>query len=78
LPACPASVAPIVPVILPSPGRAVEVAAQLEDRGFLVGAIRPPSVPEGTSRLRISLSSAHTIDDVRMLARQLDEILVGK
>jgi 8-amino-7-oxononanoate synthase len=69
------AVAPIVPVILQSPERAMQVARQLEDRGYLVGAIRPPSVPAGTSRLRISLSSAHTTDDVDQLARHLGEIL---
>jgi 8-amino-7-oxononanoate synthase len=47
------------------------VAAQLEEQGFLVGAIRPPSVPEGTSRLRITLSCAHTSEDISNLAQAL-------
>jgi 8-amino-7-oxononanoate synthase len=71
------SVGGFVPVVLHSLERAVEVAKRLQQRGFLVGAIRPPSVPPGTSRLRISLSSAHTSDDVRQLARVLGELLAS-
>ncbi|QDT50942.1 8-amino-7-oxononanoate synthase 2 [Symmachiella dynata] len=54
-----AAVAPIIPILLDDPQLAVRTAAALEERGFLVGAIRPPSVPPGTSRLRITLSWAH-------------------
>jgi len=54
----PEAIGPIFPVILGDPELAVRAAATLETRGFLVGAIRPPSVPEGTSRLRITLSLA--------------------
>ena len=62
---------PIVPVILQTPGRAVQVAQELERAGFLVGAIRPPTVPAGTSRLRITLSCGHTAADVKRLADSL-------
>jgi 8-amino-7-oxononanoate synthase len=72
------SIGPIVPVVLQSPERAVEIADRLRQRGFLVGAIRPPSVPPGTSRLRISLSSAHTREEVCDLARVLGELLAGR
>jgi 8-amino-7-oxononanoate synthase len=65
------SAGPIVPVVLGDPGRSVGVAQRLRERGFLVPAIRPPSVPQGTSRLRISLTAAHTDDDVDGLAREL-------
>lgn len=68
IPVSSGAVAPIIPIVLESPDRAVHVAGQLEENGYLVGAIRPPSVPDGTSRLRISLSSAHTVDDVERLA----------
>jgi 8-amino-7-oxononanoate synthase len=65
------AVGPIVPVILHTPERAVQAARQIEEQGFLVGAIRPPSVPQGTSRLRITLSSAHDAADIDRLIRAL-------
>ncbi|MEM9589239.1 MAG: 8-amino-7-oxononanoate synthase [Planctomycetota bacterium] len=51
---------PIVPLIVGTATRAVEIARHLSDQGFYVPAIRPPTVPEGTSRLRVSLSASHT------------------
>jgi 8-amino-7-oxononanoate synthase len=65
------TVGPIVPVILGEPGRALGLAARLLDRGCLVPAIRPPTVPEGTARLRISLTAAHTSDDLDRLIAAL-------
>jgi 8-amino-7-oxononanoate synthase len=49
----------IVPVLLSDPARTMRVAQRLEVEGYVVGAIRPPTVPPGTSRLRITLSAAH-------------------
>src|SRR5690606_33962663 len=49
----------IVPVILGDAGRAVAAGGELEQRGFLVSAIRPPTVPPGTARLRVTFSAAH-------------------
>lgn len=69
------SVGPIVPIIVQSPQVAVQVAAKLEERGYLVGAIRPPTVPEGTSRLRISLSLAHSAADLATFADAVAEEL---
>lgn len=51
---------PIQPLILGSSRRALEVSRKLRERGFWVAAIRPPTVPAGTARLRITLTSAHT------------------
>jgi 8-amino-7-oxononanoate synthase len=51
---------PIFPVMLGAPERAVAAASRLREQGFLVKAIRPPTVPPGTSRLRFALSAAHT------------------
>lgn len=65
------SVGPIVPVVLGDPERALSLADRLRERGFLVPAIRPPTVPEGTSRLRISLSAAHSEEDVEALAQAM-------
>ncbi|MCC7424981.1 MAG: 8-amino-7-oxononanoate synthase [Planctomycetaceae bacterium] len=64
---------PIVPVILDDPERAVRIAAQLEARGFLVAAIRPPTVPRGTSRLRITISAGHEAADIERLAAAVIE-----
>ena len=49
----------IIPVILGSPGKTMQAAAQLRQAGYFVPGIRPPSVPEGESLLRISLSWLH-------------------
>lgn len=65
------SASQIVPVIVGPPGRAVELAARLRAAGLLVPAIRPPSVPAGQARLRISLSSGHTAAMVEQLASEL-------
>ncbi len=61
----------IQPLIAGDAQAAVALAAALADRGFWVPAIRPPTVPEGTSRLRVSLSAAHTIADVDALLAAL-------
>jgi len=61
----------IQPLVVGSAARALEVSASLRAAGFLVPAIRPPTVPEGTSRLRISISAAHTRADVESLAAAL-------
>ena len=61
------SASQIIPVILGAPQRAMEVSARLLDAGFLIPAIRPPTVPPNTSRLRISLSAGHSQKDVAHL-----------
>jgi len=58
----------IVPVILGSAARALEASQLLEREGFLVTAIRPPTVPDGTARLRITFAADHTRDDILRLA----------
>ncbi len=66
---------PIVPVLLGEPARAVAVAGRLLEAGFLVPAIRPPTVPAGTARLRISLTAAHSPEDVDRLLGSLRSAL---
>ncbi len=64
---------PIIPIILGDAPRAVAASKALLEAGFLVPAIRPPTVPRCTSRLRVSLSAAHTPDDVERFATALKE-----
>jgi 8-amino-7-oxononanoate synthase len=68
---------PIVPVIVGDERAAVAASAALFDRGLLVPAIRPPTVPPGSSRLRVALSAAHTDDQVDELLDGLDACVPG-
>lgn len=70
----PAPESVIVPVILGAEEAAMTVSAGLLERGFLVTAIRPPTVPAGTARLRITFSSDHSKEDVRTLAAAVQEM----
>jgi len=63
----------IQPLIIGANAEAVAVAESLARGGLLVPAIRPPTVPRGTARLRISLSAAHSFDDIERLAAALNE-----
>ncbi len=62
---------PIVAVVLGAEQAALDASAALLDEGLWVPAIRPPTVPEGTSRLRVTLSAAHTDEDVNRLVDAL-------
>lgn len=64
----------IFPVVLGSQERAVAAAAFLRERGLLVKAIRPPTVPAGTSRLRFALSAAHTPAHLEQALAGLQEL----
>jgi 8-amino-7-oxononanoate synthase len=70
----PDSPTPIQPLVVGANAAAVELADALWRRGLWVPAIRPPTVPKGTARLRITLSAAHTRDDVDALADALAEL----
>jgi len=65
----------VVPVHIGDPVRTMETVAALRRRGFLVGGVRPPTVPAGTSRLRISLSAVHPMELVDALAANLLDVL---
>lgn len=65
------SESPIIPIIVGEPQEAMELSARLQEAGLLVPAIRPPSVPEGTARLRVSLTAGHTPEDVQRLIEAL-------
>jgi len=64
----PEPVSPIVPVLLGEAEAALKASRLLEDHGFLVVAIRPPTVPEGTARLRLTFTAQHPDDEVERLA----------
>jgi 8-amino-7-oxononanoate synthase len=68
------SYTPIQPVILGDNTRTLAVARRLEAQGFLVGAIRPPTVPAGQSRLRITLTAMHSEHEVDALLSALTMI----
>jgi len=65
---------PIQPLLVGSNAAALDLAQGLRERGILIPAIRPPTVPEGTARLRISLSAAHSDEDVARLLTALHEL----
>ena len=62
---------PIVPIVVGREEDALAASAALADQGILVPAIRPPTVPEGTSRLRVTVSAAHTDADLDRLVEAL-------
>lgn len=70
-----ASETAIQPLLLGEAARAMAVSGALYQRGYWVAAIRPPTVPPGTSRLRITLSAAHSEADIDGLLLALDEAL---
>jgi 8-amino-7-oxononanoate synthase len=65
----------VVPVLIGDAGDTVRAGDSLRERGFLVGAVRPPTVPPNTSRLRITLSAAHTTEQVDALLAAVAQIL---
>ncbi|HET6654890.1 MAG TPA: 8-amino-7-oxononanoate synthase [Gammaproteobacteria bacterium] len=69
------SATPIQPLLLGDAGQAVAASKALEDAGILVTAIRPPTVPKGSARLRITFSAAHREDDVDRLLDALEGIV---
>ncbi len=71
----PASRTPIQPIVLGDDARTLAAAQSLRDRGYYVRAIRPPTVPEGTSRLRICVSAAHTEAQIDGLVGALQQAL---
>ena len=61
----------VIPVIIGSEAAAMERSAALLDQGFLIPAIRYPTVARGSARLRVTLTAAHTPEDVDALAAAL-------
>ena len=69
------SITPIQPIIVGEEKKAIEWSEYLRGHGVLVKAIRPPTVPVGTSRLRITLSAAHNKEDVSTLVKLLARLI---
>ena len=67
------SFTPIQPLILGDAARALHISKDLRDQGFLISAIRPPTVPESTARLRITFSAEHEEHHVDRLLTALEE-----
>lgn len=70
----------IQPIVVGSNEAALGLSEYLLELGILVPAIRPPTVPKNTARLRISLSAAHRLDDVKLLIEHLhaaEQVLLG-
>ncbi|MFZ9963267.1 MAG: 8-amino-7-oxononanoate synthase, partial [Burkholderiales bacterium] len=63
----PKTMTPIQPVVLGDAVSTMRLSIGLENLGFRVPGIRPPTVPQGTSRLRVTLSAAHEDSDVDQL-----------
>lgn len=68
------SVTAIQPIVIGANQEALDAAAALHAQGLWVPAIRPPTVPAGTARLRVTLSASHTADQVAQLARALNTL----
>ncbi len=65
---------PIQPLLIGDSFRATQLSQQLLDAGFLVSAIRPPTVPKNKARLRITLSALHEFDDIARLLETLHRL----
>lgn len=71
----PAPESVIVPIIIGPEAEAMRVSSALLERGYLVTAIRPPTVPAGTARLRVTFATGHEEEDVRAFAGALRDIM---
>jgi 8-amino-7-oxononanoate synthase len=65
----------VVPILLETPERALEASRRLEQQGYLAVAIRPPTVPEGTARLRCAFSATHSPEQVEGFAAAMRHVL---
>jgi 8-amino-7-oxononanoate synthase len=65
---------PILPILTGSASRTMAIAANLEEHGLLVSAIRPPTVPQGQSRLRLTVTDAHNEDELVDAAARIGQI----
>ncbi len=73
----PQEVTPIIPIPVGGAARAVELSDRLLEAGVFIQAIRPPTVPQGTSRLRATVSAVHTEDDIASAIEAIRQVLNG-
>jgi 8-amino-7-oxononanoate synthase len=73
----PMAQSPIVPVVMGGEAAALSAQAKLEDQGFLVTAIRPPTVLKGTARLRVAFTAGHTTQDAEQLASAIRPLIAA-
>ncbi|TAL03225.1 MAG: 8-amino-7-oxononanoate synthase [Rhodospirillaceae bacterium] len=74
----PLAESPIVPVVIGDALKTMEASRMLEEEGFLVAPIRPPTVPAKTARLRIAFTAAHPDDEIRRLADVIQSRVLGR
>ncbi len=68
---------PIVPLVIGDNSETLRLSQQLYEAGFFVPAIRPPTVPQGTARLRISVTASHSAEQIDRLCETLRALVVG-
>jgi glycine C-acetyltransferase/8-amino-7-oxononanoate synthase len=66
---------PIIPIIIGDPKKTMEISHKLFEKGFFVSGIRPPTVPANECRLRITVTSMHSKEDINCLASLLQELI---
>ncbi len=69
------SITPIQPILVGSSEKVLKISQLLAQQGLLIAPIRPPSVPQNTARLRITLSAAHQESDIDVLLEALDKLM---
>lgn len=67
---------PIQPIMIGESDKAIQISKALEDDGIFISAIRPPTVPQGSARLRVTLSASHTEQQVERLLQSLEKVSV--
>lgn len=66
---------PIFPIVVGSAEKALRLSQQLFEKGIILTAIRPPTVPQGASRLRLTVTAAHQESDLQYVADTLGQLI---
>ena len=72
-----ASESPVQPLLTGASDRALRISDRLKNQGVWISAIRPPTVPQGEARLRVTLTAAHTTEDIETLLTALESAFAG-